>query len=90
MRRNDRDGRYELVIDDTVVGVADFRIVGDVVVMPHTEIVEDRRGTGLGAELVRAALDDIRPTGRRVDPQCWYVAEFIDEHEDYAGMRSAL
>ena len=83
VRKNDGASRYELFVDNELVGIADYRFVDDRVVIPHTEIVAARRGHGLGAILVRGALDDIRPTGRGVVPQCWYVAEFIDDHPDY-------
>jgi len=87
VRNNREAGRYELL--DTggrVLGVADYRVDSGVVVMPHTEIVRDRRGNGLGAELVQAALDDVRAQGAMVRPLCWYVVEFIDEHPEYADL----
>jgi hypothetical protein len=85
--RNDRDhGRYELVIDGEVVGIAEYRVEGDTVVFPHTEIAASRRGQGLGARLVRYALDDVRGTHRRVKAQCWYVAEFLSAHPEYADL----
>jgi predicted GNAT family acetyltransferase len=88
--RNATDrSRYELVVDDRVVGIADYRIDGDVVVFPHTEIARELRGRGYGAILVQAALDDVRTTGRRVVPACWYVAEFIDGNPDYADLLAA-
>jgi predicted GNAT family acetyltransferase len=83
VRHNEERSRYELVIDDQVVGVADYVVRGDKVVMPHTEIAGARRGQGLGAVLVAGALDDVRRSGRTVVPSCWYVAEFIDQHEEY-------
>ena len=87
--RNNRDEcRYELAIDDELVGIAEYRVVGDVVVFPHTEIERSRRGQGLGEQLVQFALDDVRSTNRRVVPQCWYVAEFISEHPEYADLAS--
>jgi uncharacterized protein len=89
VRRNDSQNRYELVMGGTVVGVADYRIVGDTVVMPHTQIDPSHRGQGLGAVLVRAALDDIRSSGRTVDAQCWFVAEFIEANEEYADLLAA-
>jgi predicted GNAT family acetyltransferase len=88
LRNNREQSRYELEIDDELVGIADYRIVGDTVVFPHTEIARDRRGEGLGAQLVQFALDDVRSTSRRVVPQCWYVAEFISEHPEYADLAS--
>jgi hypothetical protein len=47
------------------------------------------RNRGLGAELVRGALDDVRRNGRTVVPQCWFVAQFIDEHPEYADLLAA-
>lgn len=75
--------RYELLVDGQLAGIADYRVVADTVVFPHTEIDHSRRGQGLGAQLVQGALDDVRPSGRRVVPSCWYVAQFIDEHPEY-------
>jgi predicted GNAT family acetyltransferase len=83
VRRNAEESRYELVEEGEVIGIAEYRERGDAVVLPHTVIDPSRRGDGLGAELVRAVLDDIRSTGRHVVPACWYVHEFVDEHPDY-------
>lgn len=86
VRNNPDRSRYELVRDGRVIGVADYRPSGDVVVFPHTEIESSLRGHGLGAVLVRGALDDMARQGKTVIPQCWYVADFIDEHPEYAGL----
>jgi len=75
--------RYEIKDDGRVVGVADYRVQDDLVVLPHTEVDPARQGAGLGAELIQAALDAIRERGQRVVPQCSYVADFIAEHPDY-------
>ncbi len=89
VRKDEDRSRYELVDGDEVVGVADYRIDGDVIVFPHTEISPERRGHGLGDVLVAGALDDVRGTGRRVVARCWFVAEFLDRHPDYAGLADA-
>jgi predicted GNAT family acetyltransferase len=86
VRLNADRSRYELFVDDELVGIADYRLQGDVVVIPHTEIDRDKRGRGLGAVLVRGTLDEIKASGRTVVPQCWYVAEFIDEHPEYQAL----
>jgi predicted GNAT family acetyltransferase len=83
VRHNPDRSRYELLIDGELVGIADYHVQGGVIVIPHTEIDRAKRGNGLGAELVKGTLDDIRRSGRAVVPQCWYVAEFIDEHPAY-------
>ena len=89
VRHNPEASRYELWDDSTLVGIADYSVSGDAVVFPHTEINRDRRGQGLGAILVRAALDDVRTTGRRVVPRCWYVADFIDDNPQYRDLLAA-
>jgi uncharacterized protein len=82
--------RYELMIDGDVVGLADYRDLGDgTLLFPHTEIVPRLRGQGLGAQLVQGALDDVRQRGHTVVPQCWYVAQFIREHPDYRDLLAA-
>jgi predicted GNAT family acetyltransferase len=86
VRDNAERSRYELFVDGELAGIADYRLHGDQVVLPHTEIDRAKRGQGLGAILVQGALDDVRANGKTVVPQCWYVAEFIDEHPDYQAL----
>ena len=89
VRRNDEHSRYELIVDGKVVGLADYRVDGDRVIFPHTEVDPMMRGHGLGAELVQAALEDVRSSGRSIVPACWYVAQFIDEHPEYQSLLAA-
>jgi predicted GNAT family acetyltransferase len=86
VRRNDQRQRYELLIDDRVVGIADFSRDGTTVVLPHTEIDPQRRGEGLGAILVKGVLDDVRAQGGVVVPACWYVREYLDQHPEDADL----
>jgi predicted GNAT family acetyltransferase len=89
VRKNAEASRYEILLESEVVGVADYRAEGETVVFPHTEITRHLRGQGLGAELVRAALDDVRGAGNHVIARCWYVAEFIDAHPEYQDLLAA-
>jgi predicted GNAT family acetyltransferase len=86
---NSEESRYEIFVDGRLVGVADYRDVGDAVVFPHTEIEPRMRGHGLGEKLVRGALDDVRRARRAVVPRCWYVAQFIDENPEYRDLVAA-
>jgi predicted GNAT family acetyltransferase len=89
VRHNESSSRFELVVDGELIGIADYRIRGDRIVMPHTEITPSRRGRGYGDVLVRGALDQIRPTGRTVVPTCWFVAQFIETHPEYGDLLAA-
>jgi predicted GNAT family acetyltransferase len=86
VRNNTERSRYELVLDDRVIGVADYEHVGDLLVVPHTEIERPLRGQGFGDQLIKGALDDIRRAGRTLVPSCWAVAEYIAEHPEYSDL----
>ena len=83
VRNNTEASRYEIVIDGAVAGYADYRTRDDVMIFPHTVINPDKRGQGLGEILVEGALNDVRDSGRRVVPACWFVAEFIESRSEY-------
>lgn len=87
--RNDTASRYELWVDGEVVGTADYTLRGDTVVLPHTVIDPVHRSQGLGAVLVKGALDDIRAAGRTVIPACWYVRAYIDDNPDERDLLAA-
>ena len=80
---NEDRSRYELMIDGELAGIAACRPIGDALAFPHTEIERSRRGQGLGEVLVRGALDDARRRSKRIIPQCWFVAEFVDAYPEY-------
>ncbi|HQG70990.1 MAG TPA: GNAT family N-acetyltransferase [Rhodoglobus sp.] len=76
--------RFELLVDGEQVGLSDYRIRDDSIVILHTEIDPSRRGEGLGDLLARGMLNLIRAdTDHRVVPLCPFTKKWIDEHEDY-------
>ena len=58
-RHNPAASRYEITADGQLIGVAEYRDLGDSVDLHHTEIVRDWRGHGMGARLVGDALADL-------------------------------
>ena len=86
LRHNPESLRYEAWMDDRLVGFADYTVDRDVVTMPHTEVDPAFGGRGIGAEIVRFALDDIRAAGRTVVPACPFVARWIERHPAYQDM----
>jgi uncharacterized protein len=75
--------RYEIRLDGEVAGFATYRLRDGVVVFRHTEIDPAYEGHGLGSRLARAALDDVRASGRSVVPLCPFVKSYIDRHPEY-------
>ncbi len=79
-------GRYELRQGEELLAFADYTVHGDVLELPHTVTTPAHRGQGHAGRLVAFALDDIRRSGRRVLPSCWFVAQFIDDHPEHADL----
>jgi len=75
--------RYEATLDGDRVGEIAYTLDGDTVTMVHTEVAPHHEGQGIGSELVRRALEDVRDNGKKVRPQCPFVRSFLDEHDEY-------
>jgi predicted GNAT family acetyltransferase len=85
--RDDADElRYELVVDERVVGELLYRRRPGEVALVHTEVEPALEGRGLGGRLVAGALDDIRARQLRVVPICPFVRSYIERHHEYADL----
>ena len=49
----------------------------------HTEVSPEYEGRGVGAALVRTALDEARAANLQVLPVCPFFAGWIARHPDY-------
>lgn len=77
--------RYVLRRGDDELGFAEYE-TGErgEIVFTHTEIDPERQEKGLGSQLVRGALDDVRANSTaRVVAKCPFVFKFISTHEEY-------
>ena len=78
--------RYEALDGGEVVGFARYVRRGGRTIFVHTEVDEDREGTGVGSALVAAALDTERAAERPVVPLCPFVRAYIERHTEYADL----
>lgn len=74
--------RYELLLDDTRVGLADYSISNDVMTIPHVETDPEHRGKNFAARLMAGVLDDVRAKKLTVRPVCPYAAAYIQRRPD--------
>jgi predicted GNAT family acetyltransferase len=82
VRDNPDQARYEVYADGELAGFAQYRLSGDRITMFHTEIDPAHEGRGLGGDLARAALADVRARGLELVPLCPFIAGFIRSHPD--------
>jgi hypothetical protein len=86
--RNDDALEYDVELNGTPAGLIRFTRDDNVITMVHTEIDPQFEGQGVGGELVKRALDDVRARGERVIPLCPFVSAYIDNHAEYADLVS--
>ena len=84
---NPAELRYELIVDGGLAGEIRYRKLPGALALVHTEV--DPKRHGLGTEIVRGALDDIRARGLKVVPVCPFVGAFIRRHPEYADLVTA-
>lgn len=83
VRHNVAESRYELDAPHGLA-IAVYREQGDSRLFTHTEVPPEDEGHGVGAQLVRAALDDTKAHGFKIVPACSFVVAFVRRHPEYA------
>ena len=80
---NPEESRYEVHVDGVRAGFTHYRTTPEALVFDHTEIDDAYEGQGLGGQLARGALDDVRANGGKVVATCPFIKGWIEKHEDY-------
>ncbi len=81
---NPSASRFEITVDDELVGHLDYREHEGEYVVPHARVFPQFEGHGHGATLVVRALETIRDRQGTVLPYCSFVAKVIREHPELA------
>ena len=85
VRHNPSARRYEAEVEGHLA-VAEYALEGDRQVFTHTFVPPELRGRGVAEQLVRTALEEARAAGRKVVPQCSYVAVFIRRNPEFQSL----
>jgi predicted GNAT family acetyltransferase len=75
-------GRYEMKTEHGLA-IAVYHQHGDRRVFTHTEVPPQDEGKGNAARLMKAALDDTRRAGFKIQPACSYVVAFVRRYPEY-------
>ena len=85
VRDNPAQQRYELDIDGHTA-VAYYTLAPGVITFTHTEVPPALGGRGVGSQLARGALDDVRARGLKVVARCEFLASYIAKHPEYGDL----
>ena len=80
---NKRQFQYEIALPDGEIAFLEYRWLKGNMVLMRTLVPASARKQGMGAALVKHALDHARSHGLKVVVYCAFVSKFIKEHEEY-------
>jgi predicted GNAT family acetyltransferase len=52
----------------------------------HTEVPDEFEGRGVGSQLVKAALEQIKADDLKINPSCPFIAAYIKRHPEYRNL----
>lgn len=79
--------RFELSLDGHTA-FASYRLAGDIVIVPHTEVPPEFEGRGIGSALVKGMLETVRARGQKIKPLCSFVSAYLRRHPEYDDLRA--
>lgn len=85
VRHNAEASRFETEVEGGLAH-CDYRMQDGVMLIVHTEVPPALEGRGIGAALVRAALEHASAAGLRVRPRCGFVSAYVARHPQYRAL----
>jgi uncharacterized protein len=80
---NTASHRFELLADGKLAAYAEYNTIKQGLLFTHTEVLPGHEGQGLGSQLARFALDEVRSRQLKAIPLCKFIAGFISRHPEY-------
>lgn len=81
VRHNPSESRFETVVDGQLCR-ADYRMMGDVMAVVHTEVPYAIEGRGIAGQMVEAIVAHARDHGIKIAPYCSFVSSYIRRHPE--------
>lgn len=82
LMHNTAEKRYEFDLGDDMA-LVEYIETPDFMVLTHTEVPARYEGQGIGSELVRSVLEDVRARNKQIIPQCPFIAAYIYRHPEW-------
>ena len=79
---NEEKKQYEFHIDDKIPRI-EYIKAKNKIYLTHTEVPKGMEGKGIGADLVRQALEDVKKKELVLVPLCPFVALYIKRHPEW-------
>lgn len=82
IKDNKTKKQYELEIDNHIARI-EYIIAQDKIYLTHTEVPPSLEGKGIGFNIIKQALEDIKERELTLIPLCPFVALYIKRHPEW-------
>lgn len=79
VKDNQEKNQFEGIVDSKMSKI-EYSQSGNIIALTHTKVPEEQQGKGVGSALTEKVLQIIKEKNLKVDPQCGFVASYIEEH----------
>lgn len=86
---NKEKSQFEISFPDGEYAVLTYRWLKGSMVLMHTLVPAAHRKQGIGAELVKYALDYARSQNLKIIVYCPFVAKYLKDHPEYNNLIDA-
>ncbi len=83
---NEAHRRFEIDLDNKKALIQYKKQSEDTLNLFHTEVPKEFEGKGVGSQLVKQTLEQIKAEGKKIVPSCPFVAIYIKRHPEYNTM----
>lgn len=80
---NKEKKQYEFHIGEYMPKIEYIKSETGEIYLTHTEVPVALEGQGIGSQLIKKALGDIKSQGLRLVPLCPFVAGYIQKHPEW-------
>ena len=82
VKDNPTKSQFEMIVEGHTA-LAAYRLKPGVLTFTHTEVPKELGGRGIGSQLAKGALDQVRQRGLKVVPLCPFIKAYIEKHPPY-------
>lgn len=79
---NEEANQYEFHVEEYTPKI-EYQLRGRKMYLLHTEVPSELEGRGIGAQLVKKALEDISERELTLVPLCPFVASYLKRHPEW-------
>ena len=83
---NEELSQFEMDLDGAKALIGFKKEMDGTLNLVHTEVPQEYEGKGVGSQLVKQTLEQIKTTDKKIVPSCPFIAAYIKRHPEYESL----